>query len=95
MGALKKAQDRYSLYHTSYLSDINVLDVPMPMFKYFSNVPAMTGGAVTGGWQITFTRNSSPTVSDAYGASYTIIFNSLSGNYSSSNGNVINDLLPQ
>ena len=97
MGGVRKSQDRYALYHTSYLSDANTLDVSVPMFRYFSNAVTMTGGAPTGGWQITFTRNSTPIASASYGGSagYQVIFNSLTGNFSSDNGNVISDLLPQ
>ena len=94
--ALSKAQARYALRKGSYSSDPNLLDVSMPMFKYFSNVVTVTGGSTSAGWKISFQRNSSPAAPAAYGGAsgYTVVFNGLSGNYTSSKANVGHDLLP-
>ena len=94
IGDIRGAQERYALRASAYSSDLNLLDVTVPAFKYFSNVPSMAGGAsLTTGWQVTFTRNSAGSPA-SYGT-YTVVFNSLSGNYTSANANATNDLLPQ
>ena len=94
-GDIRGAQERYCVRVTSYAGDLNLLDVSIPAFKYFSNAASMTGSAQTSGWQVTFTRNTQVATPTGYANSYTIIFNALTGNYSSSNQSVINDLLPQ
>ena len=94
-GNLRGAQERYALRTGAYAVDYNLLDVTIPSFKFFGNAPTIANGTTTSGWQVTFTRNTSPTVTSHYTVSYTVIFNSLTGNYSSADANVISDLLPQ
>jgi type IV pilus assembly protein PilE len=94
-GDIRSAQERYALRQGGYTPDPNQLDVSIPSFKYFSNVAPVANGSTTSGWQVTFTRNTNPSVPSPYTASYTVIFNSVTGNYSSSDANVIRDLLPQ
>ena len=92
IGDLRGAQESYALRAQNYTADANLLDVTVPAFKYFSNGASMVGGSQTAGWAVTFTRSAgAPT---AY-SQYTVTFNSLTGNYSSSNASAINDLLPQ
>ena len=94
-GAIRDSQERYALRTSAYTGDPNQLDVSIPSFKYFSNVPTFQNGVMSAGWQVTFTRNTSPAQPAPYTSAYTIVFNSLTGNYSSSDANVIRDLLPQ
>ena len=97
IGDMRNSQERYALRGGNYSSDLNSLDVTIPAFKYFSNAAtSFAGGAVASGWQVTFTRNTSPAAPAPYTSQYTVVFNSLTGNYSSGNdGNVVRDLLPQ
>ena len=97
IGDIRSAQERYALRNgTNYASDLNSLDVSVPAFKYFPTVPtAFTSlGTTALGWSITYTRNATPAAPVEYGQ-YTVVFNSVTGNYSSSNANAIRDLLPQ
>jgi prepilin-type N-terminal cleavage/methylation domain-containing protein len=94
-GAIRSAEERYALKTAAYTGDPNQLDISIPSFKYFSNAPSFQNGVVSAGWQVTFTRNTSPAQPAPYTSAYTIIFNSLTSNYSSSDANVIRDLLPQ
>ena len=94
-GDMRGAQERYALRQGAYTTDPNILDVSIPKFKYFGNVPGVANGNTTSGWQVTFTRNAAPTVPAGYAASYTVIFNSLTGNFTSGDTNVQRDLLPQ
>ncbi|MBI5240711.1 MAG: hypothetical protein HY926_09580, partial [Elusimicrobia bacterium] len=66
--------------------------------KYFPNIPTSfsSGATLTAGWQVVFTRNTSPGIPAPYtSAGYTVIFNSVSSVYSSADSAVIRDLLPQ
>ncbi len=95
-GDIRGAQERIALRSGTYANDANVLDVSIPMLKYFNNVLAITNGAnMTVGWQATMTRLASPVPPAPYTASYTVIFNSVTGNYTSSDANVTRDLLPR
>ena len=94
IGDIRGSQERYALRAGAYASNINLLDITIPSFKYFSNAPTVAAAAaISGGWQATFTRNSAGSPA-SYGT-YTVVFNSLSGNYTSANANATNDLLPQ
>ena len=97
VGDIRSAQERYALRNgVNYASDLNALDVSIPAFKYFPNVPTtFTGGVLSAGWTVTFTRGTSVGVPAPYPASYTVVFNSLTGNYTSTDANVVRDLLPQ
>ena len=92
IGDLRGSQDRFCLRSQNYTSDANLLDVTVPAFKYFSNAASMVGGSMTAGWTVGFTRSAGAPA--AYSL-YTVTFNSVTGNYSSSNASAINDLLPQ
>ena len=95
-GDIRGAQERVALRSGTYSNDANVLDVSIPALKYFNNAIVMTNGAnMTVGWQATMTRLANPVPPSPYTASYTVIFNSLTGNYSSGDANVTRDLLPQ
>ena len=95
-GDIRGAQERVALRAGTYSNDANVLDVSIPALKYFNNTVNMTNGAnMTVGWQVTMTRKASPVPPAPYTAAYSVIFNSLTGNYSSSDANVTRDLLPQ
>jgi prepilin-type N-terminal cleavage/methylation domain-containing protein len=94
-GDIRGAQERYALRLGGYTPDPNQLDISIPSCKYFSNVAPIANGSPTSGWQVTFTRNTTPSVPAPYTANYTVIFNSVTGNYSSGDANVIRDLLPQ
>jgi prepilin-type N-terminal cleavage/methylation domain-containing protein len=98
VGNIKKAQDRFALARGgAYAPDINSLDLPPPQFKAFSPAAAMVNGNTFSGtgWQITFTRNTSPGIPAPYPVGgYTVIYNGLTGNFSSSDANVIRDMLP-
>jgi prepilin-type N-terminal cleavage/methylation domain-containing protein len=99
IGDIRSSQERYALRNgVNYTTDLNALDVSIPQFKYFPNIPTTfaSGATLAAGWQITFTRNSSPGIPAPYpAAGYTVVFNSVTGNYSSANADVIRDLLPQ
>ena len=95
-GDIRGAQERVALRSGTYSNDANVLDVSIPALKYFNNTINMTNGAnMTVGWQATMTRKAAPVPPAPYTAAYSVIFNSLTGNYSSSDANVTRDLLPQ
>ncbi|MDD5628521.1 MAG: pilin [Elusimicrobia bacterium] len=93
IGDIRGAEERYALRASAYTTDANTLDVTVPAFKYFSNTATIVGTSLTGGWQVTFTRTATGSP-PAYGG-YTVIFNSLTGNYSSNVAAAITDLLPQ
>ncbi|MDD5628522.1 MAG: prepilin-type N-terminal cleavage/methylation domain-containing protein [Elusimicrobia bacterium] len=93
IGDIRGAQERYALRASAYASAVNALDISVPAFKYFSNAPSLAGTSLTGGWQITFTRTAAGSP-PAYGG-YTVIFNSLTGNWSSNVASAVTDLLPQ
>jgi prepilin-type N-terminal cleavage/methylation domain-containing protein len=99
IGDMRSAQERYALRTGTYASDANVLDVSVPMLKYFSNVATITPGNTTSGWMVVFTRNGTPATPSPYTPQYQVSFNSYLGNYScpndTSKSDVANDLLPQ
>lgn len=96
VGSVRRAQDRFSIKFTVYCNDANSLDIPPLQTKYFNNAFVLVNGAVaTTGWQATFTRMASPMPPAPYTAGYTVIYNSLTGNFTSSDANVTRDLLPQ
>ena len=97
VGDLKGAQERYCLRNASglYSADANTLDVTIPRFKYFSNAVGMVSGTPATGWTASFTRGAAPAPPSGYAAGYTVVFNSLTANFSSSDANVVRDLLPQ
>jgi len=99
IGDIRSSQERYALRNgVNYCGDLNALDVSIPAFKYFSNVPTslIAQPTLSAGWQVTFSRNTTPGIPAPYGTSaYQVTFNSITGNYSSDKSEVIRDLLPQ
>ncbi len=96
VGDMRGAQDRIGLKAGTYSNDANALDVSIPIMKYFNNAISISNGAnLTVGWQATMTRLATPVPPAPYTANYTVIFNSLTGNFTSSDTNVTRDLLPK
>ena len=96
VGDVRGAQDRVCLKTGTFTNDANTLDVSIPALKFFNNVVSIANGAnMTVGWQMSLTRLAAPLPPAPYTANYTLIFNSLNGNFTSSDTNVTRDLLPK
>ena len=96
VGSIKKAQDRFSLARGgAYAADLNSLDLATPAFRYFNNAATVVNGDATTGWEVTFTRKTSPGIPPPYPVGgYSVIYNGLTGNFTSGDANVVRDMLP-
>ena len=88
---LKGAEERRLLKLGSYDIAGN-LDISPAALKFFTPAAIVPNGNTS--WQITLTRNPANAAAPGAYGNYTVIFNSLTGNFTSGSANAQADLLP-